>query len=345
MNALTPLYHEALDDWGLCAGTRIWDASGNFVAVEDIKPGDLVFGITYRLEKEYVPRSRKASQRAEDIVDVWRPVLCARRVRSVKTVTARAWQLTFGDANKLFEHRRLVAGGATQVHIFPLSRIRDHSKRLVDCLTALDNPRKGSGLRQAMVIDEEASEARGEIVMKPTEQTGTAKGDLSVIIPYEHYAGQTGMIDTQIRPYARYVFTQIREVSPLLTNTTLYQLDLASDDAGGARRRCNVIAQTPFAPESERKTIVSDLLAEEVAQTINTQEFAQKWDDWAHNHKITDGPKTEIETTKQGMFYETQPGSKTSKDLEQKFGITGGWLNGGILIELPVTDEKETTRI
>lgn len=338
----TPLHHDALDQWGLSAGTRIWDATGNFVPIETLQEGDAVFGITFQIEQMYLNIHHRPDRPVDNIVDVWRPLLCVRHVKRVRTVEARAWQLTFGDAAKMLESRRLVAGADTRVVGFPIVHNQNTGRRLVDLHTAVDNPRTRQLLRSAYEIDHRAAQ-HGEQALTATPYTGTPRGDQVVIIPYELFAGQTGMMDTRERLYTRYLFSQVREVVPLIPTTTLYQLELEADQeakygASPEAPRCNVIAQTPFAQETQARTIYTDRYIDERELEGSPEELKQKWKDWgeAHAKERDDRAQATVSTNMQGMFYDSINDPKKAKALEQHYGIRGGWLNGGILIDIPI---------
>jgi hypothetical protein len=347
----TPLYHEALDDWGLSAGTRVWNANGSFVPVESLSAGDIVFGISFDLEDEYLPLKDNPVDPSENIVKVWRPVLRARRVLGVETVTARAWQLTFGEHTKQYEARRLVGGADTHVTLFPLTHQFTVSKRLVDIQTAVaeTNPRVGSGEREAMELDIEWSMAEGRPMYRPTPFTGQPCGELATIIPYEAYGGQTGMLRADIRPYSRYLFSQVREVVPVQEASVLYKLHLQPDTpatnsgvAPDALPRCNVICQTPFAEEKKSRRVASDRMSQEVSGVTDPADFMARWDEWAARRETKrpgpSGPvsKEKISTTMNGMFYDSQRDPEKAQALERYYGLQGGFLNGGILVDLPV---------
>lgn len=335
-NAYTPLYHEELDSRGLAEGTRVWAADGNFVPVESLRVGDSVFGITYQIEPLWIPL--EDARRPEDqIFKVWRSVLTQRQVLAIDTIEARAWQLTFGDSNKMLESRRLVAGGATRVQTLP-RHDAPVSPRMVDLRTSIPNPRTGAYSRRATEI----VELNGRLIEQPTPYTGMPCGDYAVVIPYEMYAGQTWMMDTAVRPFNRYLFTQAREVVPLMERATLYILRLQADTkpefaASPDRPRVNVIAQTPFSPDRKTRSVLMDAMAAEISRVKDPVEFARQWDEWAKGY-AGGGARTarvpsSIDTTMQGTFYGSQQGPQ-AEALERDWGIKGGWLNGGILVDL-----------
>lgn len=342
-NAYTPLYHEALDNWGIGAGTHIWDASGNFVNVKSVKPGDMVFGITFRKEDEYINRVQQPDNPTDNIVKAWRPILCAREILAVDTVQARSWQLTFGDSEKLIEARRLVAGADTFVGTFPLTNEIDFCKRMVDMTTAVENPRTKTEFRKALQIDGEASQNAGKVVYRETPYSGQPRGDLATIIPFDIYGGQTNMLRRDIRPYHRYLYTQVREVVPIQETTTLYQIYVKGDTSEEravvpGKIRCNLIAQTPFAPDKKNRTIFTSELASQLNNIKDPDKFLElcsEWDTWvkqgtpAKTNEATSS--SEHSSHMQGSFYDKD----LTKGLENKYGMKGGYLNGGILINVP----------
>lgn len=350
----TPLYHKAIDGWGLSVGTRVWMADGGFKPVQDIGPGDEVFGYAYRIETDYVERKPNAVDPTENLMKVWRPVLVAREVLGVETAEARAWEMTFGHDKKQYEARRLVAGGETTPRLFPVAHDHRVAKPMVACHTALDNPRVGSERRKAVEIDPEASQRAEEPRYKRTALTGTPRGESAVIVPYEAMGGQMNLIDTEQKGYNRYVYSQVREVVPVpgMAKAKLYQLKLQPDtteDLGVLPEhepRCNVIAQTPFAGESEVRKVTTDPKSGQRIQQLNSEiesgegDLRQQWNEYAQEMSSPEGSESKHTTYRQGQFYDTKDGEK-GEALEEHYNIEDGWLNGGILINLPVPDEFE----
>lgn len=342
----TPFYHTNLDKPGLAAGTRVWEAGGGFVAVERLKAGDVVFGITFGVEEDYLPINDNPADPSSNIVQVWRPRLVGRKVLDIKVHKARAWQVTFGDHSKEEETRRLVAGADTRMVLFPLCHDDLVSKRIVDMKTSHSetNPRTGHYVSNASYLDMEKSAELGYNVWVKTPYSGAPAGEYATIIPYEMYGGQLEMLTTS-REYNRYLYKQVREVIPLVAETTLYELVLQSDtrpEFGITEKvptRCNVICQTPFAPQSKTRRIAVDALSTEVNGIKSAEQldqFEAKWDKWAQENSpkpITQPSQIKTVETKQ-TFYETQSDEKLAKGLKDRFGITDGFLDGGILIDM-----------
>ena len=352
----TPLHHDALDDWGLTKGTRVWMASGSFEAAQSVDAGDHVFGITFELEDVSLGEDDRGRPR---FGKAWRPKLSVREVLAVNTVRARAWQMTFGDVRAQYEARRLVAGGETHPGLFPLTHTKPFTdpdedsyahrdKQMVNCFTAEDNPRVGSETRDARRVDREWSEEAGETKFRPTEFSGMPRGELATIIPYEAYGGQTGLFNTRVRPYNRYAFTQIREIVPLQAETELIQLFVQPDTteelgvSEGQSPRCNIIAQTPFAKEKRRSKIINDPNSnnlEGIQGHGAREDFENQWDEYAKtmgNAEVTGGTEEDYETESQGMFHQTRTDEETAESLKENYGIEGGFLNGGILVTTPL---------
>lgn len=350
----TPLYHEAIDGWGLAVGTRVWMADGGFRPIQEVEEGDEVFGYAYRIETDYVERNPNTVDPTENLVKFWRPVLVRREVLGINTTEARAWELTFGTHEKQYEARRLVAGGETTIRLFPVAHDHRIAKPLVACHTVLDNPRVGSDQRKAVKLDREASQQAEEPRYQQTDLTGTPRGESAVIVPYDALGGQREMVDTDQKGYNRYNYTQVREIVPVpgMAKSTLYQLELQPDtteDLGvldGHDPRCNVIAQTPFAGESDVREVTSDPKAGQHIQQLNNaiesdqQDVQDEWDSFAHEMSSPEGTSEKHTTYRQGQFYDTKDGEK-GEALSKHYNIDDGWLNGGILINLPVPDQYE----
>ncbi|RME26211.1 MAG: hypothetical protein D6800_06740 [Candidatus Zixiibacteriota bacterium] len=243
--------------------------------------------------------------------------------------------MTFGDFRAEFKNRRLVAGADTYVRLFPLSHDTVVCRRMVDCHTAVANPRTEQLYRKAYALDP-ASSASGEPVYRPTEFTGQPRGDQAVLIPFDAYGGQTGMIDARIHDYPRYVYTQIREVVPLTARSVLYELDVQGDtrpEAGvpPGKSRKNYIAVTPWAPEVERvKVRVVPPDPSRLPEHLKTAE----WEQWIKSLPEDKKAEKEIEVVRQGVYYETQKG-EVQQQLANKYGITRGFVNGALLIQTP----------
>jgi len=351
----TPLYNKLIDGWGLSVGTRVWMSNGGFKPVQDVEPGDEVFGYAYRIETDYVERHPNAVDPTENLMQVWRPVLVAREVLGVDTTEARAWEMTFGHDKKQYEARRLVAGGETTVRLFPVAHDHRIAKPMVTCHTALDNPRVGSGTRKAVELDPEASQRAEEPRFKRTALTGTPRGEQAVIVPYEAMGGQMDLIDTEQKGYSRYVYSQVREVVPVpgMAKSTLYQLELQPDTTeelgvlSNHDPRCNVIAQTPFAGESEVREVTTDPKSGEHIQRLNSaiesdgEAVRNAWSEYAQEMSSPEGSESKHTSYRQGQFYDTKSGEK-GEALSKHYNIEDGWLNGGILINLPVPDGYDT---
>lgn len=345
----TPLYHKKLDTWGLARGTRVWVADGSFAPAENVQIGDNVLGIAYGAAQVADPNQRGP----QAIQTIWRPKLISREVLGRRVVKARAWQLTFGDHEKQHYTRRLVAGGATSVRLEPhVPSIRE-TKPLVRLQTTLDNPRVERQFREARQIDQEWSQEAGEIRRRTTALTGTPKGDKVMTIPYEHYGGTQGLFNTKSRPFRRFGYTQAREVTVLVDEIELVQLIVKPDvkKSRGVfeyqRPRANIIAQTPFDPEDEERVVVTDPRA----QAIGDMSSAEDMDEWdSYVNSITpegDGPEENegqqvtMKTKKQGLFHTVRNDTDFAQNLEDNYGISlsEGFLDGGILIHLPLTPE------
>jgi len=350
----TPLYHPDIDGWGLSIGTRVWMADGGFKPVQDIEEGDEVFGRGYQIETDYVERNPNAVDPTENLMKVWRPVLVSRTVLGKEKTEARAWEMTFGHDKKQYEARRLVAGGETTVRLFPDAHDHREAKPMVACHTALDNPRVGSETRKAMKLDPEASQRAKEPRYQQTALTGTPRGEQVVIVPYEAMGGQMEMIDTEQKDYNRYIFSQVREVVPVpgMEKATLYQLHLQPDtteDLGvlpDHEPRCNAIVQTPFAGESEVREVKSDPKSGQRIQRLNSEiesgegDLRQRWNDYAQEMSSPEGSESKHTTYRQGQFHDTKSGKK-GEALSKHYNIEDGWLNGGLLVNLPVPEEYE----
>jgi hypothetical protein len=216
------------------------------------------------------------------------------------------------------------------------------SKKLVECATAVENPRVEPFVLQAQQFDQEASANFQENVYRPTQFTGQQRGEMAVIIPHEAFGGQLSMVPTDKKPYNRYLFLQVREVKPLGDAFPLYQVKLQPDThpETGAPLRCNMIVQTPFPQGKRKREIIADHLSRARLTAKSWDAYMQEWDHWVENHqKRQTGPttakKTDYESEAQGQFYLSQK-PEMAKSLEQQFGIKGGFLNGGILIDVPV---------
>lgn len=356
LSPTTPLYHEAIDGWGLSVGTRVWMADGGFRAVQDVDEGDQVFGCAYRIETDYVEKNPNAVDPTDNLVKFWRPVLVRRKVLDKRKTKARAWEMTFGTREKQYEARRLVAGGETTIRLFPLAHDHRVGKPLVACHTVLDNPRAGSDRRKAVKLDREASQRAEEPRYQRTDLTNTPRGESAVIIPYSALGGQREMVDAEQKEYNRYNYTQVREIVPVpgMAEATLYQLELEPDtteDLGvldGYEPRCNVIAQTPFAGESEVREVTSDPKSGQRVQQLNSaiesdeHDIQSQWDQFAEEMNSPEGEEKKHTTYRQGQFYDTKDGEK-GEALSKHYNIEDGWLNGGILINLPVPDGYETS--
>ena len=336
----TPLYHPKLDDWGLAEGTRVWMADGGFEPVESLEKDDLVYGVSYEKVEEAIEGQR--GPRA--IRRVWRPKLIGRRVLGIRTVEARAWQLTFGSHDEKFEARRLVAGGETEVRLDPPHPMQVRKKRMVDCYTSVPNPRVETQIRDGRVLDPERSSVNGP-ALKESPLTGTPQGDLVMIMPFDAHGGQNGLFNTRVRKYNKYVFSQAREVEVLADKLTLVQLLVQPDtvpEAGiinGVKPRANIVAQTPFAPEEEERIYISDPQSNSLSG-LGDVEGMEGWDEYVQGMDPDQGTQqnkgTKKKTTvkKQGAFYETLG----NDEYKSKHNIDG-WLNGGIVIPVPVQQE------
>lgn len=339
---LTPFHHPALDTWGLAKRTRVWMADGGYLPVDEVRPGDHVLGLSFHIERDYLPRHEDPHHES-NFVQVRRPVLTARRVLGVREVQARPWQVTFGDAEAQAETRRLVCGADTQIVRFPLSGRETLTRRVVDCPTALENPRVATQTMEAKQLDEEASHAHGEAVYRPTQFSGQARGEMLVTVPYEAYGGQMKMLRTDVRPYNRYLYSQVREVVPLTESYPLYQLALQpdTDPKSGAPLRCNCIVQTPFKPGSKKRRVMADHLSRARMETEDWGQYMAEWDSWVNQKQrgasAPDQAKpVDYESESQGQHYLAQePGM--ARELEAQYGLKGGFLNGGILVEVPVS--------
>lgn len=342
---LYPKYHEAIDDWGLSKGTRIWMGSGSFQPVETVEAGDYVFGVTFQLEDVALGEDKNGR---EQLAKAWRPRLSAREVLGVRTVQARSWQMTFGDAEAQYESRRLVAGGDTKVDVFPVDNLIRNAKRLVETPTAVENPRVDTEKREAKRLDPEWSKEAGERKYRPTEFTGMPRGELVAIIPYEAYGGQIGLFNTQVRPYNRYCFSQVHEIVPLQEEATLYQVYVQPDtkEKFGVHKqqtpRANLIAQTPFAKENRRTKIIADpnsRALDGIEGHGSREDFEQQWDEYAKSMgqaQVSGGTEESYESESQGVFHQTRADDETAKSLKENYGIEGGFLNGGILLSTPL---------
>ena len=345
----TPLYHEKLDTWGLAQGTRVWMPDGSFKPAEAISIGESVLGIAYEAAQVADPNQRGP----QSIQTIWRPKLMAREVLGRRVVKARAWQLTFGDHEKQHYTRRLVAGGATSVRLMPhVPSIRE-TKPLVRLQTTLENPRMNMKYREAMQVDQEWSAEVGEVRKRRTALTNTPQGDKVMTIPYEHYGGTQGLFNTKTRPFRRFGYTQAREVVVLVDEIELVQL-IVKPDVNKSRGvfkhqapRANIIAQTPFDPEDEERVVIAD----PQAQAINEMSSAEDMEQWdAYVESITpegddpdevEGDTIKVKSQKQGLFHTVRNDPEFAKDLEDNYGIelSEGFLDGGILIHLPLTKE------
>lgn len=339
----TALPHERLDTWGLVPNTRVWTANNSFEPVQALEQGDYVFGVTFSIEDVMIPDGNDGTELAK----AWRPKLNARKVLGVRAVRARAWQMTFGDVDAQYNARRLVGGGFTQINTFPFDHdVRDHD-RMVDVHTVLDNPRNGSETRKAKKLDPEWSSEAGEAKYRDTEFTGMPRGDQATIIPYEAYGGQTGRFKTSTREYNRFAFSQIREVDVLHHDQPLVQVMVQPDTqeefgASEERPRSNMIAMTPFRKESETTQVAVDNHSKSL-DGIDDVEDMDEWESYVDN--VTNAPSSggeekviteERETDVQGAFHKTKDNEEIAKELKQKYGLEGGFLNGGILIHPPV---------
>lgn len=348
---LTPLASDHLDAWGFAKGTRVWMANGSYKTVEQIEKGDHVFGITWQKEDDYLPIAGATGRPEDNIVKVWRPILTARKVLDIAIIKARPWQLTFGDHEEQQDTRRLVAGGYTAINVFPFYHEENHAKSLVRCHTSVQNPRVQTETRAGQELDTEATSQAGRPVYRPTALTNTPRGELALIVPYEIYGGQLKMISGDIRRYNRYLFAQMREIVPLQKPTSLWQFKLQADTkevnaASEDNPRCNMIAQTPFAPEKKKSRVALDnqhfQFPNADLSMTNPEVFKQKWEAWAKEMKESQGKEensAEIEQQEvsvQGQFYESQR-PEIAQDLKKSYNIEGGWLNGGILITVPST--------
>lgn len=350
---LSPLYHQDLDSWGFSPGTRVWMTDGGTKPCSEIDVGDEVFGLAFQKEVEYVPENPNGRP-TDNLKQVWRPVLTSREILGKQKKVARAWQLTFGPKAQQYESRRIVCGGETKPHILPVTHDGMPSHRLVDLRTGVENPRTEIMKRRAERIDPEWSKEKGEKVTKPTALSGTPTGDSVTIIPYDAYGGQTGLMKTDERTYERYRFVQAREVIPLMRECTLYQFRVTPDtveELGVGKDqapRCNMIAQTPFDNETKKTSYMSDRSASMI-ENLNghddVEEFEKNWDKFAEQAeksgpKKNPGGQEQIEATKQGVFWDSVEGEK-AEGLEQAYGIEGGFLNGGILFDMPHFDIEE----
>lgn len=349
--AYTPLYHKKLDTWGLSHGTRVWMSTGSFKAVQDVKIGDKVLGMSF--EKAQVGVGDR--QGADAIQVMWRPCLVNREVLGRRVVEARAWQLTFGDHEKQHQTRRLVGGGNTHVRIFPDVPYKRATKALVRLHTALENPRVRTLQRKAMKPDKDWSEQVGEMKYVPTPLSGTPRGNIVMTMPYEAYGGAYGLFETRTRDYNRYGFAQAREVTVLAERIKLVQLLVKPDtteDSGvfeHQRPRANIIAQTPFAPEEEEHVVVTNPKAEQVHQMTAAEDRGQ-WENYVDSHLEgrdpeqskpieVEGQTTSMKVQKQGSFYESMNDEDVAEQLERYYGIKDGFLDGGIVVQLPVPDQ------
>ena len=338
---LTPIYHPRLDSWGLAKRTRIWMADGGYNSVDDIQEGDYVLGITFQIEQDYLPRHEDPHHEA-NFVKIWRPILAARKVLGVNVVEARPWQVTFGEAEKMTEDRRLIAGGETQLVTFPLSARETRTRPLVECRTSVANPRVEADFMRGEQLDPEASHAHGEPVFRPTPYSGQQRGEMIVTVPYEAYGGQMKMIRTDVRPHKRYLYKQVREVIPLKESYPLYQIKLQpdTDPETGAPVRANLIAQTPFKGGKKKRVVQADHLSRKRMTAKNWEDYMDDWDGWVKTHQgekgRDDSPQAmDFESEMQGQFYMSQR-PDMAKELQQQYGLHGGYLNGGILIEVPI---------
>ena len=178
---------------------------------------------------------------------------------------------------------------------------------------------------------------------RPTPYTGTPVGDMATIIPYEAYGGQAGLLRADIRSYNRYLFSQVREVIPVKATTELYQLKLVADTkpeygiGEGDKPRSNMICQTPFSDKKKKRKVISDYMSAEVAAVQDVKDFEKRWDEWnTDKPQITKGKAKIISSTSQGMYYDSKNDPKLSAGLEKYYGIKGGFLNGGILLDIPI---------
>ena len=353
-DAYTSLYHPKLDSWGIATGTRVWMASGSFKPAARIEEGEDIFGVTYRPESVHIADS---DLHGPIIKSFWRPRLVHREVLAVRSVTGvRSWQLTFGDYNQQHDTRRLVAGADTTPDLCPVAHDANNHTRLVELQTALKNPRVETQYRRAEKLDPEWSEQAGRPMYRPTEHSGTPRGDLLSIIPYSAYGGQAGLFDTRTRSYQRYTFKQVREVVVLQESATLIQLYVKPDlneDQGvleGMPPRANIIAQTPFAPETEETKMYKDKNAAQATSLSgkgkesieNFERFADQWDsyvDQGRRPQTTQDQEVKHSRDRQGVFHKTASNEDIARDLQRYYGIEGGFLDGGILLRTPVLDK------
>jgi hypothetical protein len=166
--------------------------------------------------------------------------------------------------------------------------------------------------------------------------------------------GQMEMIDTEQKDYNRYIFSQVREVVPVpgMETATLYQLHLQPDtteDLGvlpDHEPRCNAIVQTPFAGESEVREVNSDPQSGQRIQKLNSEiesgegNLRQQWNEFAQEMSSPEGSESKHTTYRQGQFHDTKSGKK-GEALSKHYNIEDGWLNGGLLVNLPVPEEYE----
>lgn len=344
----TPLAHDKLDTWGLIPNTRVWTASNSFEPVQTLEAGDYVFGVTFQVEDVIVPDGNDGSELAK----AWRPKLTARKVLGVRAVKARAWQMTFGDEKAQYDSRRLVGGAMTTINSFPFDADRRDHKKMADLYTAVDNPRNGSETREAKRLDKEWTQEEGEPVYRETEFSGMRRGDYATIIPYEAYGGQLGHIKTSSRDYNRFAFSQVREVDVLHHRKPLVQIMVQPDTeekfgASEENPRCNLIAQTPFRNEQEQVEIVQSPGADATMDTIDRsgtskEEAMDEWDQYVDTLTGDSGidtgtaPREEGKKDLQGSFYKTKDDEEIAKELKEKYGLEGGFLNGGIVIHPPL---------
>jgi len=350
---LSPLYHEGLDNWGFSPGTRIWMTDGGTKPAHEIEVGDEVFGVAFNKEVVYVPENPSARP-TENLKKVWRPVLTTREVLGTRKKIARAWQMTFGPKAQQYETRRVVAGGETKAHVLPVTDEGMPSHRLVDVRTTVENPRTKLMKRRAERVDPEWSKEEGKRMTQPTALSGTPTGDLVTVIPYDAYGGQTGLMKTDERTYERYRYCQAREVIPLMEECELFQFRVTADtveELGVGEDdppRCNIIAQTPFDNETKKTSYMSDRSASMIDQLNghdDVEEFERNWDNFAeeaqkNGPQRNPGEQKQIEATKQGVFWDSVEGEK-AEGLQQAYGIEGGFLNGGILFDMPHFDIEE----
>ena len=328
----SPIYHHALDDWGLGRSTRVWMATGKYKAVQKIERGDVVMGITFRTEADYIGDSMESKA-----IRVRRPRLCARLVLGVRKTTARPWQLTFGTHEKLNETRRLVAGADTEICTDPVEARASNSKEIHRLTTAVENPRTSQRFLPREMFDPEASAREGRKVMTSIPNGGEPIGDMAAVIPFEAYGGQRGFFDTTSKRYNRYLFSQIREARPVAEEFPLYQLALHpdTDPDTGMPVRCNMIAQTPW-PEKTRETqIQSDGWSDDF-HNLDDKELKAKFDQYVQQHKSQQrkGTKKDYESKVQGSYWASKHDEGIQQELS-KYGLNE-WLNGGILIDVPV---------